>query len=233
MDNIAAVILAAGKGTRMLPLTLEVPKPMLRTGGKNLIEWKLDALPDTVSEVVLVVGYLGDVIRSYFGDERKGKRISYAIQTDLSGTAGALVAAKDLLPERFMVMMGDDLYDARDLASLASHRYAIVGVPVENEEIGGEIVLDGEGRFLAMREERHFAKRALVNAGLYMLDRRIFDYPPQPIGGSSTEFGLPHTLALLARDYPVDVLSATRWMQISAPSDLEAAKSFLETRRTD
>jgi NDP-sugar pyrophosphorylase family protein len=57
-----------------------------------------------------------------------------------------------------------------------------------------------------------------------MLDHRIFDYPPAPIGGSSMEFGLPHTLALLAVGTPVQVVRATKWMQITTPEDLQRAE---------
>ena len=73
MDKIQAVILAAGKGTRMLPLTVNAPKPMQEVLGKNLLELKIEALPDEVDEVIMVIGYLGNMIRDFFGDEYGGK----------------------------------------------------------------------------------------------------------------------------------------------------------------
>src|SRR3989338_10703547 len=93
--NIQAVILAAGKGTRMLPLTETRPKPMQMVAGKNLIEWKLEALPDAVSDVIIVIGHQGELIKEYFGDSWKGRLIRYATQKELNGTAGALWAARE------------------------------------------------------------------------------------------------------------------------------------------
>ncbi len=103
-----AVILAAGKGTRMLPLTLTRPKPLQEVLGKNLLEWKLSALPDSITEVIFIIGYQGEQIRAFFGDRWEGRAIFYAEQQELNGSAGALLCAKDLLRGRFLVMMGDD-----------------------------------------------------------------------------------------------------------------------------
>jgi bifunctional UDP-N-acetylglucosamine pyrophosphorylase/glucosamine-1-phosphate N-acetyltransferase len=166
--------------------------------------------------------------REHFGDEWKGRPVRYVLQESLTGTAGALYAAKDVLPERFIVMMGDDLYHPSDIAALLRHDFAMVAMPVEEREMGGEILRDNAKRFSRMRKEHHYVARGLANTGLYALDRRIFDYDPVPIGGSSSEFGLPHTLALLAHDIPVAILTATKWMQITAPEDLDRAKDFYE-----
>src|SRR5437016_4983418 len=105
-----AVILAAGHGTRMVELTQSVPKPMLTVAGKPLLEYKLDALPEKIDEVIIIVGYLGGVIQKHFGGLYDNKRILYVEQEKLDGTAGALWCAKDILHDRYLVMMGDDIY---------------------------------------------------------------------------------------------------------------------------
>ena len=69
------VILAAGHGTRMEELTTRVPKPMLDVAGKPLLEYKLEALPDEIDEIVIVTGYLGDFIKRHFGSSYIGKKI--------------------------------------------------------------------------------------------------------------------------------------------------------------
>jgi NDP-sugar pyrophosphorylase family protein len=102
MDKLSAVVLCAGKGTRMLPLTEHHPKPLQEVLGKNLIEWKLEALPSEVADVILVIGHQGEQIQNFFGDEWKDKTIRYVVQKELNGTAGALLAAKPLLGERFL-----------------------------------------------------------------------------------------------------------------------------------
>jgi bifunctional UDP-N-acetylglucosamine pyrophosphorylase/glucosamine-1-phosphate N-acetyltransferase len=226
-NTVSAVIFAAGKGTRMLPLTETKPKPLMNVANKNLIEWKLELLPAEVTDIVLIIGYKGDQIREYFGNTWKDKTIQYIVQKELNGTAGALFAAADILPERFLVMMGDDLYAKEDVERMLKNDIALCAKKVENKETGGEILLHSDGTFSDIYEEKHFVENGLINIGMYMLDRRIFDYAPVPIGGSSTEFGLPHTLALLAKDIPVQVVTTTKWFQITTPEDLLNAENFV------
>ncbi len=223
-----AVILAAGKGTRMLPLTLERPKPMVEISGKNLIEWKLAVLPSSVTDVVLIIGYQGEKIKDYFGDIFEGRRMHYVVQEELNGTGGALLSAKEHLHGRFLVMMGDDLYAREDVEAVSAYELAVLVREVVDREIGGEMMANPDGTFLSIHEPKHFVTEGLINTGLYSLDRRYFDYPLVPIGGSSTEFGLPHTLELLAKDSPVTLVKATAWMQISAPGDLPLGEAFIK-----
>lgn len=228
MDKIAGVVLAAGKGTRMLPLTLENPKPMLTVLGKNLIEHKLELLPDEVGEIVLVVGYLGEKIRGYFGDEWNGKKVSYVTQEVQDGTAGALFAAKPVLPERFIVMMGDDLYTKADVNTMLTHTLAILVTEVKDRTIGGEVLVGEDGTFVGMNEPKHHVEYGLINTGMYMLERSIFDIEPVRISPDSSEFGLPHTLLELAKRARVDVLRTDKWFQVTEPGDLMRAESFLK-----
>lgn len=227
MNAITAVILAAGKGTRMLPLTETRPKPLMNVAGKNLIEWKLELLPPEVTDVVLIIGYQGEQIKAYFGDTWKNKTIHYVEQTELNGTAGALFAAADILADRFLVMMGDDLYAKEDVEEMLKHDFALCVKKIFSTEMKGEIFQNPDGTFRGINEEKHYVTEGLMNTGLYMLDRRIFNYAPVPIGGSSTEFGLPHTLALLAKDIPVHVATTTKWFQITTPEDLLSAENFV------
>jgi bifunctional UDP-N-acetylglucosamine pyrophosphorylase/glucosamine-1-phosphate N-acetyltransferase len=227
-DKFTAVIFAAGKGTRMLPLTETCPKPLQKVSGKNLIEWKLEALPKIVHEIIIVIGYQGDQIKGHFGDVWNGMRIRYVVQTELNGTAGALWAARALLSGRFLVMMGDDLYVKKDVSSMFTHEFAVCVQEVSDREIGGEMLLNPDGTFASIFEQKHHVEKGLLNTGLYMLDDRIFNYNPVPIGGGNTELGLPHTLAVLGKDIPVAVVKATRWFQISTPDDLtRAEKEFI------
>lgn len=228
VDKFTAVILAAGKGTRMLPLSETRPKPLQRVSGKNLIEWKLETLPGIVHEVVIVIGHQGDQIKQYFGDVWNGKRIRYVVQTELNGTAGALWAARRLLSGRFLVMMGDDLYAKEDVLSMFSYEFAVCTQEVTDREIGGEMILNANGTFVDILEQKHHVEKGLVNTGLYMLDDRIFMYEPVSIGGGNIELGLPHTLAILGKDIPVATHRATKWFQISTPDDLtRAEKEFI------
>lgn len=226
-QDIQAVILAAGKGTRMLPLTETRPKPMQEVRGKNLIEWKLEALPESIRDIIIVIGYQGEQIKEYFGDTWKGKKVQYAVQKELNGTAGALWAARELLRGRFLVMMGDDLYAKADIRRMLRYPWAIGAQEIVQQEAGGEILTHPDGTFAGMLESKHFVEHGFINTGLYMLTTKIFTYEPVPIGGSTTEFGLPHTLALLAKETPVAVVKASKWLQVTTPEDLQKAIEFV------
>ena len=110
-----AVILAAGLGTRMRPLTDAVAKPLLKIGDRPLLEYTFDALPDEIDEVIVVIGYLGEQIRTYLGEEFRGRKIKYVVQEKLEGTAKALWEAKSLLRERFLVLMADDIFAKKNI----------------------------------------------------------------------------------------------------------------------
>ncbi len=211
----------------MLPLTLSRPKSLQQVKGKSLLAWKLDALPDEVQEIVLIIGHQGEQLQSEIGEAWNGKPVRYIVQKELNGTAGALLCAKDVLGERFLVMMGDDLYAKEDMQGLSALDWGVCVVEVENKEIKGEMLVDASGNFAGINEEIHFVERGLINTGLYMLRHEILEIQPVPIGGSSTEFGLPHTLAVIAKNTPVQLVKTNRWMQITKPEDLRLSENFV------
>ena len=226
MDKIQAVILAAGKGTRMLPLTESMPKPMQEILGKNLLEWKCEALPEEVDEVIMVIGYLGEKIQEFFGNEYLGKRIRYVKQEELNGTAGALWAAKELLRDRFMVMMGDDLYGKDDIRDMLRHKWAIASYPVRGRETGGEITVNRDGHYDSIIEDRHYVEDGYVNTNLLMLHKDIFNEALVQIPGR-VEYGLPHTVLSVSQKEGIPMIVIKRWFQITAPEDLARAEEFI------
>ena len=216
------VILAAGRGTRMNELTDDVPKPMLEINGKPILAYKLEALPAEIKEVIFVIGYLGNQIQQYFGDSYAGKKISYVVQEQLNGTGGAVQLVKDLIENDFLVMMGDDLYVKEDIKNCIKNDLAVLGVEVDNPNKFGIIVSDENKKLLEIIEKPEIAGPALANIGLYKLNKKFFDYPLVFIGNG--EYGLPQTLAMMAKDYPVKVIKATDWFPIGNPDDLEKAQ---------
>src|ERR1051325_6435242 len=111
-----AVIMAAGRGSRMKELTETTPKSMLRVNNKPLLEYKLDVLPKEVTDVVIVVKYLGDVIRNHFGSEYRGMKIHYVEQeSPTAGTADAVWKAKPYITGKFFAMNGDNIYAPQDM----------------------------------------------------------------------------------------------------------------------
>src|SRR3989344_3161993 len=140
-----AVILAAGKGTRMGDLTNGTPKPLLKVLGKTLLERKLDELPSKIDEIIIVVGYHGEQIIDSLGETYKDKKISYVWQKELKGTGHALWQAKDLLKGRFLVLMGDDIYCKEDIDACLKEDWAVLVKEVKFLEAGGRVVLNSDG----------------------------------------------------------------------------------------
>ncbi|MFH0891385.1 MAG: nucleotidyltransferase family protein [Candidatus Falkowbacteria bacterium] len=221
-----AVILAAGRGTRLRPLTYHVPKPMVKAAGKNLIEHNLDRLPEEINEIIFVVGYLGEQIMNHFGYEFGGRKISYVKQQKLLGTGHAIHACREKLGERFLVIMGDDIYGYGDAERCLKHEQCILAREASGKFSGGRVVLDNAGRLADIIEGAHNKSRALANAAMYVLNKKIFDYDLVPVH-DGREYGLPQTIARMARDWPVGIEKTTDWLQVSDLPSLKRAESIL------
>src|SRR3989344_6712776 len=106
-----AVILAAGVGKRLRPLTNDLPKPMVKVNGKPILEYTLSILPSVIDEAILVVGYQKEKIMKHFGDSFNGLPLKYVEQEAPMGMSHALNCARPFLRKgTFLVMVGDDLY---------------------------------------------------------------------------------------------------------------------------
>ena len=204
-------------------LTAEIPKPMLRVGGKTLLEHKLDRLPDETREIIFVVGYLGDKIRHYFGGDYFGIPIRYVEQKELLGTAHSLWQAKDLITGKFMVLMGDDIYSEEDLERCAANDWAILVRKVEVLRRGGRIVYESGKLIDIIEGEDHGGGEGFINAAVYTLQPEIFNY--EPVKLPNGEFGLPQTVLLAAKDHELKIVEASEWVSITDENDLKVAEN--------
>ncbi len=221
-----AVILAAGRGTRMGDLTTYTPKPLLKINGWPILEYTLANLPKEISEVIFIIGYQGHKIKDHFGASRGEKELRYVWQRRLDGTGGALWQIRKLLRGKFLVLNGDDLYHRDDLKKIIKHELAVLVKEVANPGEFGVIETDERGHLVRILEKPKKPKNNLVNAGVYILDKRIFDYPLVAI--SQTEFGLPQTMAQMAGQYKIKVERAALWHSNTRSDDLEKAREIID-----
>lgn len=225
-----AVIFAAGKGKRMGELSDETPKPLLHVLGKSLLEHKLDSLPDEIDEVLIVVGHLKEKIINDLGENYDGKKITYIVQDELLGTAHCLFLCKEHLldEERFLVMMGDDIYCKDDMVECLKYDFALLIREVDSVFGKGQVVFDDSGRIKDIIEKYPDRAPGFVCAGMYSLTPKIFDYEMISISGG--EFGLPQTILSTKEDFEIKAVQSRFWLQISAPEDLIIAETFLKIK---
>ena len=219
------MILAAGRGERMRPLTERLPKPLLEVGGHRLIEYHLAALAKRgIREIVVNLSWLGDRIREALGDgKRFGLAISYSEEgSEPLGTGGGLFAALPLLDEsRFLVVNGDVWSDFA-LDSLAAPEDSLahlVLVPNPAHHPQGDFGLDARGRATPAPER-------LTYAGISMLHPRLFD---------GCEHGVFPLKPLLERAMQMGRLTGQRhtgaWCDVGTPARLAALDSELRLGR--
>lgn len=232
MHLMQAVILSAGRGTRMGALTESKPKALLEVCGRTLLEHKLDAMPAVITGIIIVVGYLGDMIRARFGDSYKGKRMTYLDEEDpVAGTAHSLWKAQSILQNKFLVMNGDNIYAKRDIeecAQRATDEWAVL-VQEKDYVATGRVAVDENGLISEIIENgAHGGQSGYANTGLYALDMRIFDYPQAPKSFGSSELGLPQTMMQAVKNISIRAVPATFWIEIKTPEDLQKAEGLLK-----
>jgi NDP-sugar pyrophosphorylase family protein len=232
-----AVILAAGRGTRMGSLTENLPKPMLVVHGKNLIEWKLEALPNDVTKVIFVVGYMKEKIIDYFGSSWNGIALQYVTQETLDGTGGALLLCKNLLAheERFLVLMGDDIYDAQDLEELCLNTFSILVADKGDagRQKGWQVFFDEHNHLEKINQNVEEVTSPYINTGAYCLGQDYFSSELYKM--SNGEYSLPHTLLTTITKstkkdstLTVRVVVARKWIQITDKETLDEAAQLLK-----
>lgn len=212
-----AVILAAGKGARLRPLTHEIPKPLVVIGWKSLITRVLEALPESIDEIFIVVNHLREQIIDVVGSRWSGKRITYVIQEPLTGTAGAVLMLREHMRGSFLVINADNLYDKSDLSDLCRHSWGLLYFPTATEKHFGALV--NGGRFIGLGVSRNAV------CGAYVLGQKFFDVDPVEIRvHGHLEYGLPQTLATIAHKHEISAIEASLWQPIGTQDELETAR---------
>ena len=182
-----ALVLAGGEGTRLRPLTLTVPKPVMPLAGRPFLTFMLDWLRrHGVDDVVLSCGFMSDAVESVLGDEHDGVRLRYVHEEEPLGTAGPVRLALDegALADRLLVLNGDVLTDMDLSAQLARHGETravatLALIAVEDTTSYGVVPTDDEGRVEAFLEKSaEPAATNRVNAGAYVLERAVIEQIP-------------------------------------------------------
>lgn len=218
-----AIILAAGKGTRMGPLCTDRPKPLLKILNKPVIEWNLEAAYDFADSFVIIVGHNGEKIKKFLGDKFKSKKITYIEQKEQAGTGHALLQSEAEAKGKFLVFMGDDVYEKTCFEKLLKTELGILGQKVDNPEIFGLIEHKNE-KLTGLLEKPENPKSNLVNTGLYLLNEKIFDELKGVKKSQRGEIELTDAILSFSKKYGIQVIEAeSGWTPLTYPWSLFTA----------
>lgn len=178
------VIMAGGKGTRIASVNAEVPKPMLEVCGKPILEHQIEVLKrQNLTDIILVIGYLGSVIRDYFQDGSKyGVHISYIEEKELLGTAGSFYYLKDIIQDDFFLLNGDLIFDVdlHRFMNFHKEKHALATLfthPNNHPYDSGLIIANEDGtitKWIHKEEERGFLRNR-VNAGIHIISPMVLE----------------------------------------------------------
>ncbi|MFZ3148245.1 MAG: bifunctional sugar-1-phosphate nucleotidylyltransferase/acetyltransferase [Methanothrix sp.] len=223
-----AIVLAAGEGSRMRPLTTKMPKVMLPVAGKPLLEHIIQRAHGAGTDrFVLVVGYGAESVRSYFGDgSLLGVKIDYAEQAEQLGTGHALMAAESQAEDRFLVLNGDVLPDEASLREMARGGVAVSAIKVDDPKRYGVFLAEGD-IFKSVVEKSANPPTNLANAGIYLLERSIFKAMRSAPLSERGEFELTDGLNRLAPQEKIRIVTLKSWLEIGRPWDILAANEVM------
>jgi len=242
-QRLKAVILAAGKGVRLWPLTENRSKHMIPVAGRPIVEHVISAVRSAgIRSLVVVTQYRGDLIKKHIGDGAKlGVTIEYVNQPDVSGTANAVSVTQNLVRQHdFLVVYGDLVVSPRAIKRVVETyrrkgRKPTVGlVPVSHPESYGMARISGD--LLAKIVEKPYPSQSpgnLANAGVYVLNPIIFDQLQTTLRSGRGEFEITDTISSMARSgTPVAWarIDPSDWQDIGRPWDVLAANTRLLAR---
>ena len=227
---LRGVILAGGEGTRLRPLTLSLPKPVVPIVDRPLLNYQLDLLASAgVDQIVFSVAYRPEKVQAIFGNgERLGRRIVYAVEDSPLGTGGAVKNAEPHLDDLTIVLNGDILTDVDMKAVVAGHkesgaRATIVLAPVPNPSAYGLVETDSTGRVVRFTEKPDPSQITTdtINAGIYVLDTATLGLMPSGQVHSIERAFFPELLrrgdlvrAHVHRGYWIDIGTPAKYLQV-------------------
>jgi NDP-mannose synthase len=230
--GLRAVVLAGGRGTRLKPYTVALPKPLMPVGEWPILEIIVRQLASQgFDHISLAVNHQADLMRAYFGDgSRWNVRIDYSLETQPLSTMGPLTLMKDL-PEDFLVMNGDVLTDIDYKVLYEFHRSRrsifTVSAHTRTQKIEyGVLTTDLDGLLKGFQEKPQLDY--LVSMGVYIANRKVLEHIPK-----STAFGFDHLmLRLIATGTPALVRNYDGyWLDIGRPDDYQEAVDVFEKNR--
>ena len=216
------VVLAAGEGKRMRPLTAKRPKVMLPLANRPMMEHLVLAARDAgIKDFIFVVGYGEREIRRHFGDgSGLGIQIRYTPQRQQRGTADALRSARDLITGPFLLLNGDMILKTTDIANLCTCQIPCMGTSTTDHPQDYGVVVVENGMVTALEEKSKNPQSTQINAGAYLFSPDIFEYIDRVQTSSRGELELTDALSYYIAEKKLSAYQLTYWMDVGNPWDM-------------
>ncbi len=232
-----AVVLAAGEGTRLQPLTEDKPKGMVEADGKPLLTHCFEQLIELdADELLVVVGYKKEVIIEHYGDEFEGTPITYAHQREQNGLAHALLTVEEYIDDEFMLLLGDNVFQAnledvinRQREQRADAAFLVEEVPWEDASRYGVCDTNRYGEIIEVVEKPDDPPSNLVMTGFYTFTPAIFHACHLVQPSDRGEYEISEAIDLLLHSgRTIDAIRMDGWrVDVGYPEDRDEAERLL------
>ena len=240
-----AIILSAGEGSRMRPLTLTKPKTMLPVAGKPIIQYNIESLRDNgITDILLIVRYKEEMVRDYFGDGSGfGVNITYKTQRDFLGTANAISYGEDFIEDSIIVLNGDIILDNEIIGEIIEEYDKIkpdtlmVLTEVDNPSAFGVVeIKDGMVKNIVEKPKKGEEPSNLINTGIYIFNRDIFEKIKKTELSERGEYEITDSLSMQIADGKEVIGHKTNkdWIDVGRPWELiEVNEELISQLKTE
>lgn len=238
-----AVILTAGEGTRMRPLTLTRPKTMLPIAGKPILQYNIEALRENgIKDILMITGYHESKVKEYFNNgENFNVNIRYHTQKEQLGTANAIKYAQEHVEDHFIVLNGDIITEPATIKDLLSHYKkadtTIILREVEDPSQFGVVKLEGDNvKDIIEKPPANKIPSNLINTGIYLFNHKIFHYIERTKKSPRGEYEITDSIKMQIKDGLTikGIKSKRQWIDVGKPWELlEANETLLKNIKED
>ncbi|MBT3690335.1 NTP transferase domain-containing protein [bacterium] len=233
------VVAAAGRGTRMLHLSANKPKHLIKVNGKPFLYYLMNNLKKAgLTEIYMIIGYKKRMIEKFLTEYKDEFNITVINQFDelgdKYGTACPIECVKDLIKENFISVNGDNLYSVHDLKRMMiddDFNY-IAGIKVQDPQKYGVLIRDGDDYLDSINEKPENYVGNLINTGLFKLTPNVFSKLPDLKKSSRDEYEFTDIITMLAQEKKVKIKEiADYWLDLGKPSDVKKIEYFLNNNK--
>ncbi len=220
--------MAAGRGTRMKPLTDATPKPLIKVVGKPILDHIAAALPSEITEIILIVNYKAEQIKAHCGAVYFGRPVTYVMQDNpAGGTGAALRCAESYITDTFLVLNGDDICGPVALQKIVREEHAMFFHTSDHPEDFGVIIENLDGTLKALDEKPAQPTSNKVSTGSFLLSPQIFSYHTET--HQNGEVYLVDMVTKYANEHSIKLIEQELWLPIGRPQDIKIAEELLCT----